>query len=164
MDVKQPADLVLTGGPVMTMGAVRRSAEAVAVKDGRITFVGSARDATSWVGPRTRRIDLAGRALLPSFQDAHVHPAMAGVNLTRCPLHDLPRQLDAYLEAIAAYATAAPDRPWVLGDGWYMEAFPGGTPTRQALDRVVPDRPAFFVNRDGHGAWVPCHRETADLR
>ena len=154
MDAKQPADLVLTGGPVMTMGAVRRPAEAVAVKDGRITFVGSARDATSWVGPRTRRIDLAGRTLLPSFQDAHVHPAMAGVNLTRCPLHELPRQLDAYLEAIAAYATAAPDRPWVLGDGWYMEAFPGGTPTRQALDRVVPDRPAFFVNRDGHGAWV----------
>ena len=154
MDAKQPADLVLTGGPVMTMGAVRRPAEAVAVKDGRITFVGSARDATFWVGPRTRRIDLAGRTLLPSFQDAHVHPAMAGVNLTRCPLHELPRQLDAYLEAIAAYATAAPDRPWVLGDGWYMEAFPGGTPTRQALDRVVPDRPAFFVNRDGHGAWV----------
>ena len=154
MDAKQPADLVLTGGPVMTMGAVRRPAEAVAVKDGRITFVGSVRDATSWVGPRTRRIDLAGRTLLPSFQDAHVHPAMAGVNLTRCPLHELPRQLDAYLEAIAAYATAAPDRPWVLGDGWYMEAFPGGTPTRQALDRVVPDRPAFFVNRDGHGAWV----------
>ena len=154
MDAKQPADLVLTGGPVMTMGAVRRPAEAVAVKDGRITFVGSVRDATSWVGPRTRRIDLAGRTLLPSFQDAHVHPAMAGVNLTRCPLHELPRQLDAYLEAIAAYATAAPDRPWVLGDGWYMEAFPGGTPTRQALDRFVPDRPAFFVNRDGHGAWV----------
>ncbi len=154
MDAKQPADLVLTGGPVMTMGAVRRPAEAVAVKDGRIAFVGSVRDATSWVGPRTRRIDLAGRTLLPSFQDAHVHPAMAGVNLTRCPLHELPRQLDAYLEAIAAYATAAPDRPWVLGDGWYMEAFPGGTPTRQALDRVVPDRPAFFVNRDGHGAWV----------
>ena len=138
----------------MTMDAVGRSAEAVAVKDGRILFVGSARDTASLVGPRTRRIDLAGRTLLPSFQDAHVHPAMAGVNLTRCPLHDLPRRLDAYLEAIAAYAATAQDRPWVLGDGWYMEAFPGGTPTRQDLDRVVPDRPAFFVNRDGHGAWV----------
>ncbi len=170
MDAKQPADLVLTGGPVMTMGAVPRSAEAVAVKDGRIAFVGSTHDATSWVGPKTRRIDLAGRTLLPSFQDAHVHPAMAGVNLTRCPLHDLPRRLDAYLEAIAAYASAAPDRPWVLGDGWYMEAFPGGTPTRQALDRVVPDRPAFFVNRDAHGAWANSraldlagiHRDTPD--
>ena len=154
MHAGQPADLVLTGGSVTTMDAVRRSAEAVAVKDGRITFVGSARDATSLVGPRTRRIDLAGRTLVPSFQDAHVHPAMAGVNLTRCPLHDLPRRLDAYLEAIAGYAATAPDRRWVLGDGWYMEAFPGGTPTRQDLDRVVSDRPAFFVNRDGHGAWV----------
>ncbi len=42
----------------------------------------------------------------------------------------------------------------MIGDGWFMSAFPGGTPTRQALDAVVPDRPAFFVNRDGHGAWV----------
>ena len=121
MHAGQPADLVLTGGSVMTMDAVRRSAEAVAVKDGRIAYVGSARDAASWVGPRTRRIDLAGRTLLPSFQDAHVHPAMAGINLTRCPLHDLPRRLDAYLEAIADYAAAAQDRRWVLGDGWYME-------------------------------------------
>ena len=148
------ADLVLTGGTVLTMDAARSSAEAVAVRAGRIVAVGAAADIDRLRGPRTRRIELAGRTLVPSFQDAHVHPAMAGIGLTRCPLHDLPPDAGVYLETIRAYASAHPDRPWVIGDGWYMSAFAGGTPTRQDLDRAVPDRPAFFVNRDGHGAWV----------
>lgn len=148
------ADLVLTGGSVVTMDAARRTAAAVAVRAGQIVAVGSDRDIETFVVPRTRRIDLAGRTLLPSFQDAHCHPAMAGLNLTRCPLHELSRTLDAYLAAIGAYAAAHPNLPWVLGDGWYMSAFPGGTPSRTDLDRAAPDRPAFFVNRDGHGAWV----------
>jgi predicted amidohydrolase YtcJ len=153
-DTDSPADLVLIGGAVLTMDAARSSAEAVAVRAGRIVGVGPTAEIDRLRGPRTRRIDLAGRTLVPSFQDAHVHPAMAGIGLLRCPLHDLEPTEAVYLETIRASATAHPERPWVIGDGWYMSAFPGGTPTRQALDRVVPDRPAFFVNRDGHGAWV----------
>src|SRR3970282_2914594 len=72
------ADLVLAGGPVVTMDAVRRTSSAVAVRGGRIVAVGSVADVESHVGPRTRRIDLAGRTLLPGFPDAHVPPAMAG--------------------------------------------------------------------------------------
>ncbi len=54
----------------------------------------------------------------------------------------------------AAYAAAHPDAPWILGGGWAMSAFPGGTPTAADLDAVVPDRPVFLPNRDHHGAWV----------
>jgi predicted amidohydrolase YtcJ len=85
------ADLVLTGGCVATMDAVRRLASAVAVSDGRIVAVGRDGDVEDLAGARTRRIHLAGRTLLPGFQDAHVHPAMAGLRLLRCALHDLPR-------------------------------------------------------------------------
>ena len=60
----------------------------------------------------------------------------------------------AYAAIIAAYAAAHPDRPWVHGSGWAMDRFPGGTPHRRDLDALVPDRPAFLSNRDGHGAWV----------
>jgi hypothetical protein len=149
-----PADLVLTGGRVLTMDAVRRTTAAVAVRDGRIVAVGRAADVHPHVGPHTRVVELAGRTVLPGFQDAHVHPVMAGVSLLRCPLHDVTASVSAYLDAIAAYAAAHRDLAWVEGDGWYMAAFPGGTPHREDLDRVVPDRPAFFVNRDGHGAWA----------
>ena len=150
----ETADLVLTGGSVVTIDAARRTAEAVAVRAGRIVEVGSDRDVAPMIGARTRRVELAGRTVLPGFQDAHVHPAFGGLGLLRCPLHELRRELDVYLAAIRAYARANPHLDWILGDGWYMEAFPGGTPRRADLDTAVPDRPAFFVNRDGHGAWV----------
>ncbi|HEU4673636.1 MAG TPA: amidohydrolase [Candidatus Limnocylindrales bacterium] len=150
----RPADLVLVGGSAMTMDAVRSTAEAVAVRDGRIVAVGSEAEVRHLTGPRTRRVMLEGRTVMPAFGDAHVHPAIAGLALLRCPLDDLPRTLDAYLDAIDRYARASPGLEWVIGDGWYMSAFPGGTPSRRDLDRVVPDRPAFFPNRDKHGAWV----------
>ncbi|MBA3876910.1 MAG: amidohydrolase [Anaerolinea sp.] len=149
-----PADLAFVGGSVVTMDAARRTATAVAVRDGRVVAVGMDRDVAELVGPRTRRIPLAGRTLMPAFQDAHVHPSMAGVGLIQCPLHDVARTVDAYLGVIRAYADGHPDAAWIVGDGWYMEAFPDGTPSKTDLDRAVPDRPAFFVNRDGHGAWV----------
>lgn len=151
---RNAAEIVFTGGAVLAMDDAPGRPTAVAVRGGRIAAVGSDADALELAGPATRRIDLAGRTLMPSFQDAHAHPSMAGVNLLRCPLHDLPATRESYLEAIRAYAAANPDLGWILGDGWYMEAFPGGTPTKADLDAVVPDRPAFFVNRDGHGAWV----------
>jgi hypothetical protein len=137
----------------MTMDVERRSAEAVAVRDGRIVAVGRSVDLRPLVGPRTRVVELGGRTLLPGFQDAHVHPAEA-IGLLQCPLYDLPMTREAYVEAIAAYARDHPDLEWVRGEGWYMAAFPGGTPRREDLDRAVPDRPAYFANRDGHGAWV----------
>jgi predicted amidohydrolase YtcJ len=153
MTIAQPAHLLLTGGAVRTMDAVRSQAEAVAVRDGRISFVGLARDAREHVGPRTRVVDLRGRTLLPAFQDAHVHPALAGINLALCPLHDVPRNLPAYQAAIRE-AVGRQKGAWILGNGWYMSVFPGGTPSRHDLDAVTDGRPAFFSNRDEHGAWA----------
>ena len=149
-----PADLVLVGGSVMTMNPVRPAVTAVAVRGGRIVAVGDGREVSDLLGPRTRRIDLRGRTLLPGFIDAHCHPVMAGVDLMRCPLHDLSPTVETYVQAIRSYADANPALEWILGNGWYMAAFPGGTPFRQDLDRAVADRPALFINRDGHGAWA----------
>jgi predicted amidohydrolase YtcJ len=73
--------------------------------------------------------------------------------MLRCNLSDV-WDLDGYREIIRGYTRAHPDAAWILGGGWYMPAFPGGTPTAAVLDDIVPDRPAFLTNRDGHGAWV----------
>ncbi len=148
------ADLVLVGGSVMTMNPAQPAAPAVAVGGGRILAVGDERSVEALAGPRTRRIDLRGRTVLPGFGDAHCHPVHAGIHLSRCPLHELPQTSATYLAAIRAYAESHPNLDWVLGAGWYMAAFPGGTPSRLDLDAAVPDRPAMFTNRDGHGAWV----------
>lgn len=145
------ADLVFTGGPVFTATTVRARTDAVAVRDGRIVALGA--EARELVGPGTEVVDLAGRLLVPGFQDAHVHPVSGGLELLRCDLNHGGTEAE-YLDIVAAYAAAHPDEEWILGGGWSMSVFPGGTPTAEALDRVVPDRPVFLPNRDGHGAWV----------
>ncbi|MFD4411948.1 amidohydrolase [Streptomyces sp. NPDC058476] len=144
------ADLLFTGGPVLTPAG--RTATAVAVTGDRITAVGNA-EVHDLIGPGTDVVDLAGRLLLPGFQDAHVHPVPAGLELGQCDLTGA-RTAEDTLAAVRAYADAHPDREWITGGGWSMEAFAGGTPTKELLDAVVPDRPVYLPNRDHHGAWV----------
>jgi predicted amidohydrolase YtcJ len=148
-----PADLVLTGGHVHTVDPTRPRAEAVAVRGDRIAAIGSAAEVAEHVGPRTRVVELAGRLLLPGFQDVHVHPISGGVDQLECDVR-ASRGRDHVLATIAAYAAANPDLPWIVGSGWYMADFENGTPRREDLDRVVPDRPAVLPNRDGHSTWV----------
>lgn len=90
--------------------------------------------------------------LTPGFTDAHVHPIQGGLERLRCDLSELGTR-EEYLAHIQAYAEQH-DGPWILGGGWSMPAFPGGTPLAADLDAVVPDRPVFLPNRDHHGAWV----------
>ena len=120
------ADLVFTGGPVYTVDPARSWATAVAVRDGRIVVVGDDQDVRHLIGARTQVVDLAGKLLLPGFQDAHVHPVLAGTTLRSCDLHHL-ETAGEYAATVAAYAAAHPGREWITGGGWSMEAFPGGT-------------------------------------
>jgi predicted amidohydrolase YtcJ len=143
----------LVNGAVYTVDDARSWAQAVAITDGKISIVGTDDDVRQAVGPGTEVVDLAGRMLVPGFQDAHVHPVSGGLDMLQCDLHDLSTA-DEYLAAIRAYADTHPEVSWILGGGWSMDAFEGGTPTAAALDRIVPDRPVYLPNRDGHGAWV----------
>ncbi|MGV9251581.1 amidohydrolase [Streptomyces sp. NPDC003697] len=147
-----PADLVFTGGPVHTVDPARPRAGAVAVRGDRIVAVGGD-EVRDLIGPDTEVVDLKGRLLLPGFQDAHVHPVGAGVEIGQCDLSGVSTA-DAYAARIRSWADAHPERPWIVGGGWSMEAFDGGVPHRDLLDTLVPDRPVYLVNRDHHGAWV----------
>ncbi|MGW7054849.1 amidohydrolase [Streptomyces sp. NPDC054887] len=146
------ADLVFTGGPVLTLDAARSRATTVAVTGDRVTAVGHD-DVRDLIGPKTEVVDLAGRLLVPGFQDAHVHPVSAGLELAQCDLTAV-RTAAQTTAAVRAYADAHPDREWITGGGWSMEAFAGGSPTKDLLDAVVPDRPVYLPNRDHHGAWA----------
>jgi len=128
-----------------------RSGTGVRVKAGRIIGVGPAQS----LGPlgSAEPVDLAGGTLLPGFIDAHAHPVWAGHQLRRCDLSAAGTE-PGYLEIIARYAREHPDEEWMTGGGWDLTAFPGGIPARRSLDAVVPDRPVYLPNCDGHGAWV----------
>ncbi len=127
--------------------------EAVAVKDGRIAAVGADAEVREHAGLRTEVVDLGGRMLVPGFQDAHVHPPTAGLEMLRCNLSDA-YSVPEYERAIASYAAERPRDAWILGGGWSMDVFPGGNPPKEILDRLVPDRPVYLPSRDGHSAWV----------
>jgi predicted amidohydrolase YtcJ len=136
---------VFTNGALFD-GQQYAGARDVVVTDGRVTAVGQGLDGD-------RVVDLDGGLLAPGFTDAHVHPVQGGLERLRCDLSELSTRED-YLAAVKQYADAHPDAAWILGGGWAMPAFPGGTPTAADLDAVVPDRPVFLPNRDHHGAWV----------
>ncbi|MBD8869071.1 amidohydrolase [Nocardioides donggukensis] len=140
---------VFRGGGLFD-GFTHRPGHGLAVADGRITQVRP--DADLEVSGATV-VDLAGGLVVPGFVDAHVHPVQGGLERIRCDLSEAQTRAD-YLRAVGEYAAAHPELPWILGGGWAMAAFPGGTPTAADLDSVVPDRPVFLPNRDHHGAWV----------
>jgi hypothetical protein len=148
-----PAELILRGGAIHTVDPARPQAEALAVRGGHVVAIGSDADVRPLIGPRTRVVELRGRTVLPGFGDSHIHPTHYGLFRQAVYLHELDSK-EAYLDAIATYAGRHPDRPWIAGAGWQMAVFPGGTPRREDLDRIIPDRPVYIVNRDVHGAWV----------
>jgi predicted amidohydrolase YtcJ len=142
-----PDGLLITGGHVFTPAGIVE--QPVLVENGIITAIGAdALTATDAV-----EIDAAAGLVSPGFQDSHIHPYHAGLDMIACDLSPYDNAED-YLTRIAEYAAANPGLPWISGGGWSMDSFPGGLPTAAALDATVADRPAFFPNRDGHGAWV----------
>jgi predicted amidohydrolase YtcJ len=141
-------ELLFCNGTVFDGERFQPAGTRVRVRDGRIDAVG-----TDLVAGSADVVDLAGGTLLPGFIDAHVHPVFAGDQLTRCDLTGVT-SLPDYLALIAEYARVHPGDGWITGGGWSMEAFPGGVPTAADLDAIIPGRPVYLPNRDGHGAWV----------
>src|SRR5215470_13277134 len=150
---RNPADLVLTGGHAYLVDAARSWASAVAVAGGRIVAVGTDAEVSAHIGPHTEVVGLAGRMVLPGFIDSHIHASAGGLERIRCDLSGA-HSLGGYLAAVRSYAERNPAAAWITGGGWSMDVFPGGVPSREDLDRVVPDRPVFLANRDHHAAWV----------
>ena len=168
------ADLLITGGRVFTAYPPRSLApygsdigprpvgapNSIAIRDGRIAWIG--RDDAAirdWRGPGTEHIDARGGLVTAGFDDAHLHLVGGANELDHVDLFQLPT-VASIQSAIARHAGADPGATWVLGRGWLYAAFPGGLPTRDLLDAVVPDRPAFMGCYDGHTGWV----NTAALR
>ena len=147
------ADLLLTGGRVWTADPSRPWAEAVGVRGGRVVFVGHDAEAARLKGPKTKTIALRGRLVTPGFEDAHLHLMSGARNLERVDLAE-ETTLAGLQERIRRFAEANPKSPWVVGRGWVYGSFPGGLPTREQLDAIVPDRPAYMDCYDGHTGWA----------
>ena len=151
-EVPKFAETVFRSGAVYTVDASRSWAETVAVRGGRIVYVGSDAGVTAWIGPATRSIDLQGKMLLPGFHDSHVHLIGGGIELGECDINGLT-SVDQILAAVKRYADLYPDRKWIKGGGWPL-TLEEGNPHKSLLDKVVSDRPIMLDAFDGHSVWV----------
>lgn len=147
------ADLVFRGGTVYTADPARPTARAVAVKDGRIVYVGDEAGVQPLTGRSTRIMELRGDMLLPGFHDSHIHVVSGGIRAIECDLSK-DESTPLILAHVARCARERPKAAWITGGGWQSAAFTDGPPTRAPLDAIIKDRPAFFVSADGRAIWA----------
>lgn len=150
----EPADTVFWGGPIYTARDDAPMAEAVAVTDGRVAFVGARARARAYVGLETEVVDLAGAAMYPGFTDSHAHLFGIGQRERTLNLEGV-----ASIAELKARVTAALQHGEVgehpgdalVGRGWIETHWPEGRfPTAADLDEVAPNVPVVLVRADGH--------------
>lgn len=146
-----PADLILRDAAVLK--GPRPTPGGVAIEAGRIVAVGDEQEVRKHSGPQTEHINCGNGLLTPGFIDAHVHPITGGMTLLKCSLHGANSAAEA-LATVSAYAASRPGQDWIWGGGWSLDWFERGTPAAADLDAILPDRPVFLYNKDGHGAWA----------
>jgi predicted amidohydrolase YtcJ len=151
---EKPADLVLTGGAVITLDPARPRATAVAVRDGRIVAVGGDADVQPFRGPKTRVVALAGGGVVPGLADAHVHVEGIGQAAESLDLVGAASLQEA-LDRVAKGARGLPPGEWLIGRGWDQNDWPEKRfPTAAELDRAAADRPVLLERVDGHASWA----------
>lgn len=147
----QPAQTVYFGGDILTMkGPKPVYAQALAVRDGKIVWVGSMAGAMALRGPATELVDLKGRTLLPGFIDTHGHMMYFGKNLMDADLFG-SRDIADVLARLKAHVAKVPEGGWIVGFGYGARGLKEGrAPTLEELDSVSPDRPVLVVDSSGH--------------
>jgi predicted amidohydrolase YtcJ len=147
----EPADLVITGGHVDTMNPASQTARSVAVRAGRIVFVGDDAGARPFIGEKTRVVKADGASVLPGLIDAHIHLMEGSLVMDDCSFDDAQLTLEQIVPIIRECAARKPGSGWLAvqelnGAGFHA--------TLRDLDAVVPDRPLVLFTADGHSVWV----------
>ncbi|MFE3181307.1 amidohydrolase [Streptomyces violascens] len=150
-------DAIYFGGDIVTVDDARPTAEAVAVRDGRIAAVGDLREVLAQAGDGTRFVDLKGRALLPGFVDAHSHLSLIGFQAGAANLLPPPdgevNGIAALQARLEAWKTTETGRRWhwIIGFGYDDAQIAGSQhPTRDDLDAVDTDRPILVIHQSSH--------------
>src|SRR5438067_3753748 len=148
----EPAQTVFVNGNIYTMNERQPRAEAIAVKDGRIVFVGSNADAKKYQSAETKTVDLAGKTVAPGLTDSDCH--IFGISEREINLNlEGANTLKDFLAKVKERAAKTERGKWITGRGW-IETFwqPPQFPTRDDLDKIAPDNPVFLTRADGHAA------------
>lgn len=149
------ADRVFLNGAIYTVDADRSWAEAVAVKDGSIVYVGDNNEAGRYIDDETEVTDLRQQMMLPGFHDSHIHIMIGIMASDECSVLRLETaaEVAARLEECTAL-TGIGDNGWIVGGGWGEWLWPEANPQKGLLDALFPNQPVYLESSFGHAAWV----------
>lgn len=150
-NVAKSANYVFINGSVYTIDSKNPRAEAIAITDKKIVYVGNNKGAEAFIGKNSKVIDLKGKMLLPGFVEAHTHPGLAILTVGADLQSD---SIDEVLAKLKEWAITHPEEKIVRGFGWRATLFPPTGPTKEMIDKVVSDRPVILIGVDGHSAWI----------
>src|SRR6266446_3466336 len=152
------ADLVLTGGKIVTLDPRSRTVPALAIGGDRIAALGTNEEIARLIGPDTRRIDLRGRLAVPGLFDGHAHMDREGLKL-RWPSLAAARSIEDILQIVDGLVRGAAPGEWIvtmpIGEPPLYEGAPDNlaekrSPTRHDPDRVAPNHPVYIRAIWGH--------------
>lgn len=158
--VENQADLILINGVIATLEDVNPTAEAVAIKDGKIFVVGSTKEIENYQGKSTEVIDIKGKFVMPGFNDSHAH--FLGIGNSKQIL-DLSgtKNWDEVIAIVAKAAAHSKLGEWIIGRGWHQEKFNpkpnpsvNGYPVHNELSKASPNNPVMLTHASGHAVFA----------
>ncbi len=158
--VKNPADLILINGIVATLDEINPTAEAVAIKDGKIFAAGSTSEIENYHGNNTQVIDLNGKFVMPGFNDSHAHFLGIGNSKQILDLHGA-KNWDEVIAIVAKAVESSKPGDWIIGRGWHQEKFNpkpmpnvNGYPVHNELSKASPNNPVMLTHASGHAVFA----------
>ncbi|MBQ4878030.1 amidohydrolase [Pseudoalteromonas luteoviolacea] len=146
--------MVFVNGDIYTVNEDKPWAQAVAIKDNKIIFVGTTEQVQQHIGENTQVIDLKGKMMMPGFHDIHMHPLESGSDATQFTIPEA-ESTDTYIDLVADAAFQNPNAQWLIGYGHSI-----GTLLEMqdspidVLDEAVPDRPVIIMEQTSHSMWL----------
>ncbi|MGD8192042.1 amidohydrolase [Brevibacillus ginsengisoli] len=151
--ISNKADVILQNGTVYTIDQKRDVAQAIAIKDGKIVYVGTNQGVKPYQNSKTKVVNLEGKMVLPGFIDSHSHITSTVETLFAVDLIE-QHSREEYLSTIKGFMQKNPNIKGLKGFGWVNPVFPGKGPKKEDLDQIVKDIPVVLTSGDHHSVWV----------
>ena len=147
------ADMLIVNAEIYTVDGAKTWAEAMALKDGKIIYVGSLQESKKFQTKLTKIIDCEGRFIMPAFYDLHCHILQAVLDEERyCKIQS--NTIEGTIKKIQDGITKQKKNSWITGAGYFPELFSEAGPNKGLLDSLIPDKPAFFYDIGYHNIWA----------
>lgn len=148
------ADLVVNNATIYTVNNAAPLAQSMAIKNGKIIYVGDNESVNEFIGDNTEVKDLAGKLVLPGLHDVHIHPLESASEATHFTLPEYA-DINEYQAVIENASIQHSDAKWLIGYGHNIDGLLELTQSpRAVIDQVVNDRPVIIMEQTSHSMWV----------